>query len=96
MSTQFMNLPIHIPWRLIAVSPDMMDQKFCDKEFPPEFRSSIALSVYEPNPDDLPREFCGDRVTYLKVTTTITGYQPSKEDTVELDELKTSLKEDLG
>jgi hypothetical protein len=89
--TQLMNLPINIPWRLIAVSSDMMDREFCDKEFPPEFRSSIAFSVYEPDPDELPREFCGDRVTYIKVTTTITGYQPSKEETGELDDLKATL-----
>lgn len=76
MAGNLLNLPINIPWKQIAVSPDMMDDKFCNKLFPFAWRSSMAISVYEPDPDDLPEELCGDRTTYLKITTTITGYQP--------------------
>ncbi len=41
----------------------------------------MAISAYEPKPEDLPEELCGDRITYLKITTTITGYQPTEEET---------------
>ena len=80
MSTQLLNLPINIPWKQIAVSPDMMDTKFCNKKFPFAWRSSLAISAYEPKPEDLPEELCNERITYLKITCSITGYQPTKEE----------------
>src|SRR5215467_12269401 len=55
----------------------MMDTIFCNKLFPFEWRSSLAISYYHPKPEDLPEELCGDRVIYLKLTCSITGYQPS-------------------
>lgn len=35
----------------IAVSEQMMDKDFGDKEFPTPWRPSIAISAYEPNTD---------------------------------------------
>ena len=87
MSRQLLDLPINIPWRQIAVSPDMVDEKFCNKNFPFVWRSSMAISIYEPKPEDLPEELCGDQITYIKVTTSITGYQPTKDETELLDQL---------
>ncbi|MDP9373955.1 MAG: hypothetical protein M3Q65_16160 [Chloroflexota bacterium] len=75
-----LNLPIDIPWKLIAVSPDMMDTTFCNKRFPFAWRSSLAISAYEPKLEDLPEEMCEERMAFLKVTCTVTGYQPSKEE----------------
>ena len=77
MPTGVLNLPIHVPWKLIAVSPDMMDKRFCNKSFPYAWRSSLAISAYEPRPEELPEDLCEGRITFLKVTCTITGYQPS-------------------
>jgi hypothetical protein len=54
----------------------MMDTKICNKLFPHEWRSSIAISVYEPSIEDLPEEIC-ERITYIKITCSITGYQPT-------------------
>lgn len=85
MSGQYFNLPKNIPWRQIAVSPDMMDEKFCNKLFPFPWRSSMAISVYEP--EELPEELCGDQITYIKVTTSITGYQPTKKEMGLLDHI---------
>jgi hypothetical protein len=79
MSRQLFNLPTNIPWRQIAVSQDMMDEKFCNKLFPFAWRSSMAISAYEPKPEDLPEELCGDRITYLKITTTIQGISLPKK-----------------
>ena len=64
-----------MPWKLIAVSPDMMDTVFCDKLFPFEWRSSLAIYAYEPKKEDLPEDICGERITFLKVTCSITGHQ---------------------
>jgi hypothetical protein len=81
MPIETMDLPRNVPWKLIAASPDMLDTKFCNKAFPFPWRSSMAISAFEPQADRLPSELCGDRITYLKITCSITGYQPSKDDT---------------
>src|SRR3954451_12016098 len=81
MTTQSLNLPVAIPWLQIAVSPDMIDEQFCDKRFPFSWRSSMAISIYEPPLDELADDLCGQRLTYLKVTCSITGYQPSRKET---------------
>jgi hypothetical protein len=81
MATCALDLPVNIPWKLIAASADMMDTHFCNKLFPFAWRSSLALSVYEPALEDLPDGMCGQRLTYLKLTSSITGYQPTREET---------------
>ncbi len=92
MARGLLNLPINIPWKQIAVSPDMMDEKFCNKLFPFAWRSSLAISAYEPDPADLPEELCGDHITYLKITATITGYQPTEEETDKIADLEGPLR----
>jgi hypothetical protein len=42
MTSQLLNLPINIPWKLIAVSPDLMDINFCNKLFPFAWRTSFT------------------------------------------------------
>ena len=48
MATQLLNLPVNIPWKLIAVSQDMMDTQFCNKLFPFQRRSFLAISAFGP------------------------------------------------
>jgi plastocyanin len=79
MGTQLLNIPFNVRWDLIAVSQDMMDIQFCNKLFPFEWRSSLAISVFEPKAEDLPEDLC-DVITYVKVTCTITGYEPTKDE----------------
>lgn len=74
-------LPQEPSWKLLGVSADMMDTQFCNKRFPFRWRSSLAISAFEPNPDDLPEHLCEGRITFLKITASITGYQPSREET---------------
>jgi hypothetical protein len=81
MPTRALDLPTNTPWKLIAASPDMMDTVFCSKLFPLAWRSALALSVYEPPVEDLPESLRSQRLAYLKITCSITGYQPSKEET---------------
>jgi hypothetical protein len=59
----------------------MMDKRFCNRVFPFAWRTSTAISVYEPPIEDLPANLCEGRVTFLKVTCSITGYQPTSEET---------------
>ena len=81
MPTRALDLPVNIPWKLIAASPDMMDTVFCSKLFPLAWRSALAVSVHEPPVEDLPESLRSQRLAYLKITCSVTGYQPSKEET---------------
>lgn len=82
MATSSFALPIDVPWQLVAASPDMMDTTFCDDTaYPPAWQSSLAIYAYGPSPDNLPAELCNQTITYLKVTCSITGYQPTQAET---------------
>lgn len=81
MAYQDLALPIDIPWRLVAVSPDMIDTNFGDKVFPFAFRSSLAISAYAPEIVESEVDPCPQGLLFLKVTATITGYQATKEET---------------
>ncbi|HEX8075816.1 MAG TPA: hypothetical protein VF545_12655 [Thermoleophilaceae bacterium] len=83
MAGRLLDIPFDVPWKEIAVSADMIDRRFCDKEYPPDWRSSVSISVYEPPDEELPDELCGRRVAFLKVTCSITGYQPSNDEVEE-------------
>lgn len=82
MGRQLWNLPINIPWDLIAVSPGRMDTQFCNKHFPFEWQSSLAILAFEPRLEDLPEGLYDERLTYLKIACCVTGYQPSIAGTV--------------
>lgn len=87
MAQGLLNLPLNIPWTQIAVSPDMMDTQFCDKRFPFDWRSMIAISVFEPPVEETAEELCGQRLTHIKITITVTGYQPTRRETIKGYEL---------
>jgi hypothetical protein len=75
MTTAFqLSLPTDIPWERICVSKDMMDDVVCDKKLPGKWRSSIAVFKYTPQDDY--QKYPKYKIAYLKVTVTITGYQP--------------------
>lgn len=95
--------PDSIPWKTIAASPDMMDITFNNRRFPFAWRSSLAISVYEPPTEALPTLMCGQRIAFVKVTCSLTGYQPSGGDggevtfgDVPLEELERLTSEYLG
>ena len=73
--------PIQIPWELVASSPDMMDETFCNKKFPFPWRSSIAIYAYDVDEASLKTEYADQRISYLKVCCSITGYQPTSSET---------------
>src|SRR6266516_2241106 len=73
MTIATFSVPIDIPWQRIAFSEDMMDRLACDRELPLRWRSSVAVFQYEPPKDQQRTD--NFRVTYLKVSCTITGFQ---------------------
>ena len=96
MSNFRLNLPLDIPWKLIDSSPDMMDDVFCNNKSPSPFRSSLAIYAYEPKAEELPAELCGDRITYLKVSCTITGFQPTEKEKEQIVRLFESVEVDYS
>ncbi|WP_327097152.1 PASTA domain-containing protein [Nocardia vinacea] len=75
MTITSLSLPVDIPWKRIAFSQDMMDQFACDRSLPLRWRSSVAVFEYEPPEDQ--QEMDGFLISYLKVSCSITGYQPN-------------------
>jgi hypothetical protein len=74
MSNFKLSLPTDIPWERICVTEDMIDRAICDARLPPKWQTSLA--VFKFRPDDLDQLYPNYWITYLKITATITGYQP--------------------
>lgn len=74
MSNFKLNLPTDIPWERICVTEDMIDRNVCDDRLPAKWQTSLAVFKYRP--EDEFQLFPKYRITYLKVSATITGYQP--------------------
>jgi hypothetical protein len=74
MSNFKLNLPTDIPWERICVTEDMIDRVVCDNRLPAKWQTSMAVFKYRP--EDEYQLFPQYNITYLKVTATITGYQP--------------------
>lgn len=87
MSNFRLNLPVDVPWTLIDASQDMMDITFCNKKYPSPFKSSMAIFAYEPKSEELPEEFCGRKICFLKISCSITGYQPAEDEKAGIVEL---------
>ncbi|MBT1704920.1 homeobox domain-containing protein [Chryseosolibacter indicus] len=74
MSNFKLNLPTDVPWERICVTEDMIDKAVCDNRLPAKWQTSLAVFKYRP--DDEYQLYPKYNITYLKVTATITGYQP--------------------
>lgn len=88
MAISALSLPVDIPWKRLCVSEDMLRSDICEGKSPARWKSSIAIFSYEPTEDYQTYE--GETISYLKVVCTITGYQPSGEET-DLKEWATDL-----
>jgi len=69
-----LSLPTDIPWERICVTEDMIDPRICDARFPGKWQTSLAVFKYAPEEEN--QIYPKYRITYLKVTATLTGYQP--------------------
>jgi hypothetical protein len=74
MSNFKLNLPTDIPWERICVTEDMISRVVCSDRLPAKWKTSIAVFRYAPPEED--QLYPNYRIIYLKVTATITGYQP--------------------
>lgn len=74
MSNFKLNLPTDIPWERICVTEDMIDPTLCDARLPAKWQTSMAVFKYRPA--DEYQLYPKYTMTYLKVTATLTGYQP--------------------
>ena len=74
MAIMGLNLPTDVPWEQVCVTNDMMANQACELHHPPKWQSSIAVSKYVPDEDY--QVYPERTVTYLKVTCSLTGYQP--------------------
>jgi hypothetical protein len=74
MAIMGLNLPTDVPWEQLCVTEDMMAAEACEIHHPPKWRSSIAVARYVPDVDY--QVYPGRKVSYLKVTCTVSGYQP--------------------
>jgi hypothetical protein len=74
MSNFKLNLPTDIPWERICVTEDMIDTVVCDERLPAKWQTSMAVFKYVPAEEY--QSYPTYNITYLKVTATITGYQP--------------------
>lgn len=77
MALNTLAFPADIQWRRLCVSSDMLVRDVCESEFPPRWRSSIAVFIYEPPEDQ--QTYPDHVVSYLKVSSSITGIQPGAE-----------------
>ena len=71
-----LDIPTDIPWRRICVSDDMLDPVPCDNEFPPRWRSSLAVFRYDPADEYQP--FDDYVVSYIKVVASIAPFAPER------------------
>jgi hypothetical protein len=78
MAVPSLSLPIDIPWERICVSEDMIDPRVGDSDRPAKWQSSIAVFKYVP--DEEYQAYPGRKITYLKVTCTVAGYQPKADE----------------
>ena len=67
-------IPNDIRWQRICYTEDMADPAPCDDAVPPKWQTSIAVFRYVPEAEYQVTE--GRRLSYLKVTCTISSYQP--------------------
>lgn len=69
-----LDIPTDIPWRRICVSEDMLDPVPCGNEYPPRWRSSLAVFRYDPTDEYQP--FDDHIISYIKVVATIAPFAP--------------------
>ena len=78
MSIQTLTPPQDITWTRLAFSRDMIDTNFGDLAFSPKWRSSMAVYYYIVPDEETADAYPNSRIVYLKVTCSITGWNPSE------------------
>ena len=79
MSIQSLSPPQDIAWKRLAFSRDMIDTNFGDLKFPPKWRSSLAVYYFIVPEEETADEYPNSRIVYLRLTCSITGWNPNEE-----------------
>jgi hypothetical protein len=88
MTSQALTIPFDITWRRFAYSRDMIDTNFKSALLPPKWRSSMAVYSYVVPAEQTAESYPGSRILYLRLTCSLTGWNPNEElrEAVDLDE----------
>jgi hypothetical protein len=76
MSLQALIPPQDITWTRLSYSRDMIDTNSIDSRFPVKWRSSMAIYYYKVPDEDTVDSYPNSRIVYLKMTCSITGWNP--------------------
>ena len=71
--------PQDITWKRMAFSRDMVDTDFGNMAFPPKWRTSLSVYYYVVPEEETVDAYPESRVVYLKLSCSITGWNPSEE-----------------
>ncbi len=78
MAIQSLVPPQDITWTRMLFSRDMMDTNFDNLNFPPKWRTSLAVYYYIVPEEETVDAYPNSRIVYLKFTASITGWNPSE------------------
>ena len=78
MSVQSLTPPQDITWTRMSFSRDMIDTNFADGVFGPKWRPSLAVYFYVVPEEETADAYPNSRIVYLKLTCSITGWNPSE------------------
>ncbi len=78
MAIQSLTPPQDITWTRLAFSKDMIDTNFDDFAFSPKWRSSLAVYFFVVPEEETADAYPNSRILYLKLTCSITGFNPSE------------------
>lgn len=77
MALDALGIPLDIPWRRIAWTRAMLHRR--GSTAPPKWRPSLAVYAYALPLEDTEDEYPQDRIVYLKLSSSITGWTPSED-----------------
>jgi hypothetical protein len=78
MAIQALTPPQDITWTRMAFTRDMIDTNFGDMIFSPKWRSSLSVYYYIVPDEDTADNYPNSRIVYLKLSTSITGWNPNE------------------
>lgn len=76
MALDALGIPLDIPWKRVAWTRDMLHRK--NFPAPPKWRTSLTVYAYPVPLEDTEDEYPDDRIVYLKLSASITGWTPSE------------------
>ncbi len=79
MALQSLTPPQDITWTRLGYSRDMIDTNFGDLNFPPKWRTSMTVYSYIVPEEETVDAYPNSRIIYLKLSCSITGYNPNED-----------------